>query len=37
MQLGKWLSKRNLDSLSINAPFRSANISFNDADHKAAW
>ena len=37
MQLGKWLSKWNLDSLSINASFLSAEISFNNADRKAAW
>jgi hypothetical protein len=37
MQLGKWLSKWNLDSLSINASFLSADLKFNDADRKAAW
>lgn len=37
MKLKKWLAKWNLDSLKINAEFLEVELSFNNADKKAAW
>ena len=37
MKFKQWLNKWNLDSLKINAQFLELELSFNDADRKAAW
>lgn len=37
MKLQQWLNKWNLDSLRINAEFLQVELSFNNADKKAAW
>jgi len=37
MKLSEFLKKWNLDSLRINAQFLQAEITFNDADRRAAW
>lgn len=37
MKLKQWLKKWNLESLKINAEFLEVELSFNNADKKAAW
>ena len=37
MKLQQWLKKWNLESLKINAEFLQVELSFNQADKKAAW